>query len=163
MAFFGVLSGSEKKNEMNFFLNNMGLAISIVVLTHLELCDESSGFGLGHVRLSILELTEAGAQPMHSVCDRFVLSFNGEIYNHLKLRDQLEHEGHFIQWRGHSDTETLLACFSVSGIEKTLQATVGMFAIALWDKQKKQLTLARDRLGEKPLYWDGVFNTFIWF
>lgn len=115
--------------------------------------DESSGIGLGHVRLSILELTEAGAQPMHSACDRFVLSFNGEIYNHLKLRDQLEHEGHIIQWRGHSDTETLLACFSAWGIEKTLQATVGMFAIALWDKQKKQLTLARDRLGEKPLYW----------
>lgn len=62
---------------------------------------------------------------MHSACDRFVLSFNGEIYNHLKLRDQLEHEGHFIQWRGHSD-ETLLACFSVWGIEKTLQATVGV-------------------------------------
>lgn len=99
-------------------------------------CDESSGIALGHVRLSILELTEAGAQPMHSACDRFVLSFNGEIYNHLKLRAQLEHEGHFIQWRGHSDTETLLACFSIWGIEKTLQATVGMFAIALLDRQK---------------------------
>ena len=124
-------------------------------------CDESSGIGLGHVRLSILELTEAGAQPMHSACDRFVLSFNGEIYNHLKLRAQLEHEGHFIQWRGYSDTETLLACFSVWGIEKTLQATVGMFAIALWDKQKKQLTLARDRLGEKPLYWGWCGSTLL--
>lgn len=124
-------------------------------------CDESSGIALGHVRLSILELTEAGAQPMHSACDRFVLSFNGEIYNHLKLRAQLEHEGHFIQWRGHSDTETLLACFSIWGIEKTLQATVGMFAIALWDKQKKQLTLARDRLGEKPLYWGWCDQTLL--
>lgn len=123
--------------------------------------DENSGIALGHVRLSILELTEAGAQPMHSVCDRFVLSFNGEIYNHLKLRDQLENEGNFIQWRGHSDTETLLACFSAWGIDKTLQATVGMFAIALWDKQKKQLTLARDRLGEKPLYWGWCNQTLL--
>lgn len=122
-------------------------------------CDET--IGLGHVRLSILELSEAGAQPMHSACNRFVLSFNGEIYNHSKLRAQLEHEGHFIQWRGHSDTETLLACFSAWGIDKTLQATVGMFAIALWDKQKKQLTLARDRLGEKPLYWGWCNQTLL--
>ena len=159
---FGVLSGSEKKNELNFFLNNMGLAILHRGPDASGIwCDESSGIGLGHVRLSILELTEAGAQPMHSACDRFVLSFNGEIYNHLKLRDQLEHEGHFIHWRGHSDTETLLACFSAWGIEKTLQATVGMFAIALWDKQKKQLTLARDRLGEKPLYWGWCGSTLL--
>lgn len=124
-------------------------------------CDESSGIALGHVRLSILELTEAGAQPMHSVCDRFVLSFNGEIYNHLKLRSLLEQEGYSNQWRGHSDTETLLACFRAWGVEKTLQATVGMFAIALWDKQNKQLTLARDRLGEKPLYWGWCDQTLL--
>ena len=124
-------------------------------------CDEISGIGLGHVRLSILELTDAGAQPMHSACDRFVLSFNGEIYNHLKLRDQLEQEGHHFQWRGHSDTETLLACFSTWGIEQTLKATVGMFAIALWDTLEKKLTLARDRLGEKPLYWGWCGSTLL--
>lgn len=115
--------------------------------------DESSGVALGHVRLSILELSDAGAQPMHSECGRFVISFNGEIYNHLELRTRLQAEGYSFVWRGHSDTETLLACFSAWGIEKTLQTTVGMFAIALWDKQEEKLTLARDRLGEKPLYW----------
>ena len=162
-GFSGFLSISSSDNynfssilkKMNLLISHRGPDASGIW------CDESSGIGLGHVRLSILELTEAGAQPMHSACDRFVLSFNGEIYNHLKLRDQLEHEGHFIQWRGHSDTETLLACFSVWGIEKTLQATVGMFAIALWDKQKKQLTLARDRLGEKPLYWGWCGSTLL--
>lgn len=153
---------SFKKNFDELSLHNM-----VVTLSHRGpdaagvWFDESSGVSLGHVRLSILELTEAGAQPMHSACDRFVLSFNGEIYNHLKLRAQLEQEGHLTQWRGHSDTETLLACFSVWGVEKTLQATVGMFAIALWDKQKKQLTLARDRLGEKPLYWGWCGSTLL--
>ncbi len=158
----GVLNTDNSYIKCESILKNMG---SKIYLRGPDArgywCDESSGIGLGHVRLSILELTEAGAQPMHSVCDRFALSFNGEIYNHRKLRDQLEHEGHFIQWRGHSDTETLLACFSVWGIEKTLQATVGMFAIALWDKQKKQLTLARDRLGEKPLYWGWCNQTLL--
>ena len=150
----GLLSFNSWEETYPFILRDMLLSISHRGPNASGIwLDESYGIGLGHVRLSILELTEAGAQPMHSACDRFVLSFNGEIYNHLKLRDQLEHEGHIIQWRGHSDTETLLACFSAWGIEKTLQATVGMFAIALWDKQKKQLTLARDRLGEKPLYW----------
>ncbi|MGX9938314.1 asparagine synthase (glutamine-hydrolyzing) [Acinetobacter pseudolwoffii] len=162
-GFSGFLSISSSDNyNFSSILKKMNLLISHRGPDAFGIwCDESSGIGLGHVRLSILELTEAGAQPMHSACDRFVLSFNGEIYNHLKLRDQLEHEGHFTQWRGHSDTETLLVCFSVWGIEKTLQATVGMFAIALWDKQKKQLTLARDRLGEKPLYWGWCGSTLL--
>lgn len=115
--------------------------------------DVSHGVGLGHVRLSILELSDAGAQPMHSANERFVISFNGEIYNHLAIRSQLEQQIGAVSWRGHSDTETLLECISVWGVEKTLQATVGMFAFALWDKQSTELILARDRLGEKPLYW----------
>lgn len=115
--------------------------------------DVSAGLELSHVRLSVLEISEAGTQPMHSSCDRFAISFNGEIYNHLALRSQLEKEGQAPLWRGQSDTETLLACFSTWGVRRTLQATVGMFALALWDKQQQQLTLARDRLGEKPLYW----------
>jgi len=108
---------------------------------------------LGHRRLAILDLSPAGAQPMHSNCGRYVIAFNGEIYNHLELRSQVEAAQRDISWRGHSDTETLLACFAAWGVERTLQATAGMFAIALWDKQDQVLTLARDRMGEKPLYW----------
>lgn len=124
--------------------------------------DEQIGIGLAHARLSIVDLSSAGHQPMKSACDRYVIAFNGEIYNHLVLREQLEAKQQAPNWRGHSDTETLLACFSAWGIERTLQATVGMFAIALWDKQDKVLTLARDRLGEKPLYW-GVCKEILLF
>lgn len=115
--------------------------------------DKELGVGLSHSRLSIVDLSSAGQQPMCSVCGQFIIVFNGEIYNHLQLRNQLGQQGFKYIWRGHSDTETLLACFATWGVEKTLQAAVGMFAIALWDKQKRVLTLARDRLGEKPLYW----------
>ena len=115
--------------------------------------DENFGLAIGHQRLAIQDLSPAGAQPMHSTCGRYVLAFNGEIYNHLQLRQQLVSEGNSFTWRGHSDTETLLACFVAWGIEKTLQATVGMFAIVLWDRKQKVLALARDRMGEKPLYW----------
>ncbi|PHS64396.1 MAG: asparagine synthase (glutamine-hydrolyzing) [Thalassobium sp.] len=116
-------------------------------------CDKELGVVLGHTRLAIVDLSLAGHQPMSSACDRYMIAFNGEIYNHYKLRQRLEQQGQAPAWRGHSDTETLLACFGVWGVEKTLQATVGMFAIALWDKHEKVLTLARDRFGEKPLYW----------
>lgn len=108
---------------------------------------------LAHRRLSILDLSPAGHQPMHSTCGRFVLVFNGEIYNHLLLRDQLENAGYSYGWRGHSDTETLLAGFAVWGVSETLQRAVGMFAFAVWDKIERTLTLARDRFGEKPLYY----------
>lgn len=119
--------------------------------------DESSGIAFGHRRLSILDLSPAGHQPMLSACGRYVLAFNGEIYNHLELRAHLERDGTSPAWRGHADTETLLACFAAWGIAETLRASVGMFAIALWDRQQKILTLARDRMGEKPLYygWQG--------
>lgn len=124
-------------------------------------CDEARGIALAQRRLAIQDLSPAGHQPMHSIGDagggRYVMVFNGEIYNHLDLRERLAAEGHAPPWRGHSDTETMMACFVAWGIERTLQATVGMFAIALWDRQDKALTLARDRLGEKPLYygWQG--------
>ena len=123
--------------------------------------DDQVGIGLGHTRLAIVDLSNAGHQPMHSACDRFVIAFNGEIYNHLALRRKLETDNQVLSWRGHSDTETLLACFAVWGIEKTLQATVGMFALALWDRQEHVLTLARDRLGEKPLYWGWCNQTLL--
>lgn len=120
-------------------------------------CDEATGIALAQRRLSILDLSPAGHQPMHSACGRYVIVFNGEIYNHLDLRERLLAEGTAPAWRGHSDTETLLACFVAWGIERTLQASVGMFAFALWDRRQRVLTLARDRLGEKPLYyaWQG--------
>lgn len=123
--------------------------------------DTKQGIVLGHTRLAIVDLSPAGHQPMASACDRFVIAFNGEIYNHHELRAQLESQNSPPVWRGHSDTETLLACFSAWGIEQTLQATVGMFALALWDKQEQQLTLARDRLGEKPLYWGWCGDTLL--
>lgn len=116
-------------------------------------CDENAGIALAHRRLAILDLSSAGHQPMPSVGGRYVIVFNGEIYNHLDLRGRLAREGHAPSWRGHSDTETLLACFEAWGIERTLQASVGMFAFAAWDRQQRELVLARDRMGEKPLYY----------
>lgn len=119
--------------------------------------DESAGIAMAHRRLSILDLSPAGHQPMVSSSGRYVIVFNGEIYNHLELRQELGN----IEWRSHSDTETLLAGFEAWDIEKTLKRTVGMFAIALWDRSEKVLTLARDRIGEKPLYYGFQKNTFI--
>ncbi|ETD72264.1 asparagine synthase [Pelistega indica] len=109
--------------------------------------DETVGFA--HVRLAIQDLSVHGHQPMFSDSDRFVIVFNGEIYNHLQLRNELGKDS----WRGHSDTETLLACIESWGVDATLKKLVGMFAFALWDKQQETLTLARDRFGEKPLYF----------
>lgn len=122
--------------------------------------DTTSGIAMGFRRLSILDLSSAGHQPMHSANGRFVMSFNGEIYNHKELRVLLSKQigKSALLWSGHSDSETLLACIEVWGLEETLKKSVGMFAIALWDKQTKTLYLARDRFGEKPLYY-GWTNT----
>jgi asparagine synthase (glutamine-hydrolysing) len=123
--------------------------------------DLSSGIALGHRRLSIVDLSAAGHQPMVSSSGRFVIAFNGEIYNHSDLRTELNALAH--DWRGHSDTETLLAGFDAWGVEATLHKCVGMFAIALWDREARTLTLARDRIGEKPLYygWQGSGDSAI--
>lgn len=112
---------------------------------------------LGHRRLAIVDLSSAGHQPMHAASGRYVLAFNGEIYNHGLLREELERTGRAPTWRGHSDTETLLAGFDAWGVEGMVKRAVGMFAFAIWDRQKRVLTLGRDRLGEKPLYygWQG--------
>jgi asparagine synthase (glutamine-hydrolysing) len=118
--------------------------------------DADAQIVLGHRRLSILDLSEAGSQPMTSPSGRFVIAFNGEIYNHLRLRAELEQSQSRCAWRGHSDTETLLACFDKWGIEATLKRAQGMFAFALWDRKDQVLTLARDRVGEKPLYYGWV-------
>ena len=119
--------------------------------------DDQAGIGLAHRRLSILDLSPAGHQPMVSACGRFVIAFNGEIYNHLDLRKDLVD----ITWRGHSDTETLLAAIAAWGIEETLKCIVGMFALALWDRETHTLTLARDRMGEKPLYYGQLGGVFL--
>jgi asparagine synthase (glutamine-hydrolysing) len=118
-----------------------------------EWVDDQTGIALGHRRLSILDLSPAGAQPMEDFTGRFVIVFNGEIYNHLDLRRRLEEEAIAPAWRGHSDTETLLAAVASWGVENALDRACGMFAFALWDRSTHHLTLARDRLGEKPLYY----------
>ncbi len=117
--------------------------------------ERESGVALGHRRLAILDLSERGAQPMRSACGRYVIVFNGEIYNHLELRGELGARRP-IAWRGTSDTETLLECFVEFGVAETLKKSVGMFALALWDRRERRLTLARDRFGEKPLYYGYV-------
>jgi asparagine synthase (glutamine-hydrolysing) len=119
--------------------------------------DRNAGIGLVHRRLAIVDLTAAGHQPMASSDGRYVIAFNGEIYTHLKLRNELERTGRAPAWRGHSDTESLLAGFLAWGIKDTISRCTGMFAIALWDRQERLLTLVRDRMGEKPLYygWQG--------
>lgn len=123
--------------------------------------DPSSGFGVAHRRLSVYDLSEAGRQPMVSHDGRYVLAFNGEIYNHLDLRRRLVSESAERVWRGHSDTEVLLACLADWGIVHTLESVVGMFAFALWDTRERTLCLARDRMGEKPLYWGWQGQTLL--
>jgi len=119
--------------------------------------DNEAEVVLTHRRLSILDLSSAGHQPMISPSGQFVIVFNGEIYNHLDLREQLG----VSSWQGHSDSETLLAGIDAWGLEQTLLKCVGMFAFALWDREKKSLYLARDRIGEKPLYYGWQKDIFL--
>ncbi|MFO0996489.1 MAG: asparagine synthase (glutamine-hydrolyzing) [Alphaproteobacteria bacterium] len=121
--------------------------------------DPSAGIALGFRRLSIVDLSVEGRQPMHSHCGRYVLVFNGEIYNHRALRASLDQLAR-IRWRGHSDTETLLEWIARKGLDSALEASNGMFALALWDGQERRLVLARDRLGKKPLYYGRVGGAF---
>ncbi len=125
--------------------------------------DGNAGIAIAHRRLAIVDLSAAGHQPMLSDGGRWVLAYNGEIYNHAALRSQLEAEGRAPAWRGHSDTEILLAGIEAWGVEATLKRSVGMFAIALWDRGEKELWLARDRIGEKPLYYGWQGDTFLSF
>ena len=119
--------------------------------------DSVPGVALGHRRLAIVDLSPAGSQPMQSVGGRYVIAFNGEIYNHQALRLDLEQRGLAPTWRGHSDTETLLAGFVAWGIRGTVERAIGMFAFSVWDRSTRTLVLGRDRVGEKPLYygWQG--------
>ncbi len=123
--------------------------------------DAKSGLALGHRRLAVVELSSAGQQPMRSACGRYVLAYNGELYNHLSIRGRLAKEGMAPPWRGMSDTESLLAAMVGWGVHRALEASVGMFAFALWDDANKTLTLGRDRLGEKPLYFGTAKGAFV--
>ena len=120
--------------------------------------DTGNSLALGHRRLAVLDLSEAGNQPMHSADGRYVIVFNGEIYNFHELRTRAQAKG--IRFKGHSDTEALLEHIALFGLQETLERSVGMFAFALWDKHEKRLRIARDRFGEKPLYYG--FNSGSW-
>jgi asparagine synthase (glutamine-hydrolysing) len=123
--------------------------------------DAAAGISLGHRRLSVLDLTAAGAQPMQSDCGRFSVTFNGEIYNHLEIRSELEAVGAAPNWKGHSDTETLLYAVRCWGIKGSLQRFNGMFAFAIWDARDGTLTLCRDRFGEKPLFYGWIGSDLV--
>jgi asparagine synthase (glutamine-hydrolysing) len=123
--------------------------------------EERSGLGFGFRRLSIIDLSAAGHQPMVSQCGRYVIVFNGEVYNYLAIRRELDAGGSAPAWRGHSDTEVILAAIACWGIGRTLERMTGMFALAVWDRADRTLHIARDRLGEKPLYYGWLGGTLI--
>ncbi len=126
---------------------------------HGQWLNESGTVAMGHRRLSILDTSQHGHQPMTSPCGRFVLAYNGEVYNHLELRRELQQGG--ATFRGQSDTETIVAAFSEWGIASTIERCVGMFAMAVWDTHQQSLTLIRDRLGIKPLYYGLSHGSFL--
>lgn len=119
--------------------------------------DQDAGVALAHRRLSIVDLSPEGHQPMSSACGRFIISFNGEIYNYLEIQKELGS----VSWRGHSDTEVMLAAIARWGIQQSIVRFNGMFAFALWDREERSLYLVRDRLGEKPLYYGFMGNSFL--
>lgn len=126
---------------------------------HGSWIDEREEVGLGHRRLAIVDLSATGAQPMQSASGRFIVVFNGEIYNFQEMRRELESLG--AKFKGSSDTEVLLAGFEAWGIVPTIKRSIGMFAIALWDRLERRLFLSRDRLGKKPLYFGFVGGDFV--
>jgi asparagine synthase (glutamine-hydrolysing) len=121
--------------------------------------DTVAGAALVHRRLSIIDLSPAGHQPMVSADERYVITYNGEVYSYQPIAAELAAQGH--KFRGHSDTEVILESFGQSGIEATVKRMIGMFAIALWDRRERTLTLIRDRLGIKPLYWAKFGTLFL--
>ncbi|HEY8618264.1 asparagine synthase (glutamine-hydrolyzing) [Phenylobacterium sp.] len=123
--------------------------------------DEPAGIGLAHSRLAIIDVSPTGAQPMVSRSGRFVITYNGEIYNSTELRAEVQRTSGEQEWRGHSDTEVLLAAIDQWGAEAALMKAEGMFAFALWDRSSRKLLLARDRSGEKPLYYGFAADAFV--
>lgn len=155
------------------FISNPGVAgknVAVAMAKRIESrgpddagvwCDESVGLALAHRRLAVIDRSDAGQQPMVSEDGQLILVFNGEIYNHRDLRREIEAAGWSTPWRGHSDTETLLAALQTWGLASTLPRLNGMFAIGLWDRQRRVLSLARDRLGEKPLFYGTAGGSFL--
>jgi len=161
----GFFGKNRSKVDIERNLLNMGNVIAHRGPDDSGLWHEKNKFSIGfvHRRLSILDLSKAGHQPMTSGSDRYVISYNGEIYNHIKLRQLIDKKTDFKQvWKGHSDTETLLACIEIFGVQGALNRIVGMFAFALWDCKHNSLVLARDRMGEKPMYY-GLQNDTLLF
>ena len=157
-GFAGYLGSSAQSNGE--FLEKMGNAIARRGPDDSGIWfDVVAGIGLSHRRLAILDLSPAGHQPMQSANGRYVIAFNGEVYNYLILRKELAGCGH--RFKGSSDTEVVLTAFSQWGIESTLKKLVGMFAFGLWDRQERTLYLVRDRMGEKPLYYGWSGSAFL--
>lgn len=121
--------------------------------------DEAAGVALGHRRLAIIDLSPAGHQPMASAGGRWIVTYNGEVYNFRELRKELEAKG--VRFRGHSDTEVIVEGFSAWGVQGTVRRLVGMFALAAWDREERTLYLVRDRIGVKPLYWADLRGTVV--
>ncbi|MBL4785488.1 MAG: asparagine synthase (glutamine-hydrolyzing) [Cohaesibacteraceae bacterium] len=148
----GFLGKPAHRDYLVSLARNMGVAIA-----HRgpdgsdEWVDPEAGIAFAHLRLAIVDLSAAGAQPMVSSCGRYVIIYNGEIYNHLEMRPELIAQG--ASFRGHSDTEVILESIALRGLDETLKGINGMFALALWDSQLQRLSLVRDRIGIKPLYW----------
>ena len=128
---------------------------------HAYWLEKSIGLALCHTRLAIIDKSDKGIQPMHSFNNRYVISFNGEIYNHKEIRNNLDKSGYKYRWNSGTDTETILAAIQFWGVEKAIKKFEGMFAFSLWDKTTKCLYIARDRIGEKPLYYYIKENLFI--
>ena len=122
--------------------------------------NNEEGIALGHKRLSILDLSNTGAQPMYTKNNRYVIVYNGEIYNYKEIKKELD-QFNQIKWNGTSDTEVVLAAIEYWGIETAVSKFVGMFAFAFWDNEERLLHLVRDRMGIKPLYWSMKDNSFV--
>ncbi len=148
----GVLNLSSSRDQLE--RNAIAMADSLAYRgpdDHGIWSDSEAGVALTHRRLSIVDLSPAGHQPMISSDGRFIITYNGEVYNFQELRPELEARG--IKFRGHSDTEVMLEAFAAYGVEATVKRLIGMFTIGVWDRRERALTLVRDRLGIKPLYW----------
>lgn len=150
----GYIGGDPDRREM--FLRSAAAALKHRGPDGSGIWNPEGPIGLAHRRLAIVDLSDAGAQPMSSADGRWVITFNGEIYNHRQLREELS-DGRSSAWRGHSDTEVLVDAIARFGIVETLRRCNGMFAMAAWDREASELWLARDSTGEKPLYvgWVG--------
>ncbi len=160
-GFSGFYAGEQFTSDVTALLNSMGMAIFNRGPDSSGVWyDQEASVGFVHRRLAIVDLSAAGHQPMPSHSGRYMMAYNGEVYNHESIRAQLEQISPR-SWRGHSDTETLLAAIEQWGLMVTLQKASGMFGLALWDQQSKTLQLARDRFGEKPLYYGWQQGCFL--